>query len=105
MSQAGARRPCSQASVRPRGPCGAGELTPLPARAGASRKPRARLTERPRVGAGAAPPGPARSAQRDSALTHRARCQWISPSPAPARLSSPPPAPRRCLCTLKFKNY
>lgn len=49
--------------------------------------------------AGAAPPGPARSAQRDSALTHRARCQWISPSPAPARPSSPPPAPRALSCT------
>uniref|UniRef100_A0A8C6EP92 Uncharacterized protein n=1 Tax=Marmota marmota marmota TaxID=9994 RepID=A0A8C6EP92_MARMA len=31
-------------------------------------------------------PGPARIAQRDSALTHCARCQWISPSAARAPL-------------------
>lgn len=102
------RRPCSQASVQRLGPCGAGELTPLTERGGSSRKPQARLTAGLRVGTRAAPPGPARSAQRDSALTHRARCQWISPSAAPACLSSPPPAPRALSCTpgqsLRFRQ-
>lgn len=103
----GGGRACWQVCGR-LGPCGAGKLTPLTER-GRVFQEAAGSTDRPAAGRDpAAPPGPARSAQRDSALTHRARCQWISPSAAPACLSSPPPAPPALSCTpgqsLRFRQ-
>uniref|UniRef100_A0A2I3RQE4 Uncharacterized protein n=1 Tax=Pan troglodytes TaxID=9598 RepID=A0A2I3RQE4_PANTR len=52
---------------------------PLPQAQGGSSRKRRISADSAAAGPGLRPPRPARSAERDSALTHRTRCQWISP--------------------------